>query len=342
MKLALITTTINIPSVLALYRRFDLSAAVRFFVAIDDKTPRSVPVFLDSLGNCQVVDQTDYKCDAIIGRNSIQRRNLALLEALKWGADIIVSVDDDNIPIDPNYFHQFEAVFNPRRWDHTLIGRNWSGLCAHSVNGWFDPGAFLVPPATHRGFPAHIVPETYFEAITNAKIGVAAGMVLGDPDISAVERLARGTRVSGVGEILKAGIVVDPQTHTVFNSQNTAFLRQFAPAMMMWPGVSRYDDIMASLVTQRVMREHGYHVHFGRPLVYQQRNAHDLRQDLAGEVWGMQYADKIAVLLDDIDVRGSVIDGVRNIFLQLGKYDFIPSIVSECGAAWCDDVEGVL
>ena len=36
----------------------------------------------------------------LIGWKSIQRRNIGFLQALKDGADIIASVDDDNIPLD--------------------------------------------------------------------------------------------------------------------------------------------------------------------------------------------------------------------------------------------------
>lgn len=337
MKTALITTTVNIPSVLALYRRFDTAAAVRFFVAIDKKTPASAISFCDSLGNCEVVHYTNYKCDSIIGDNSIQRRNIALLEALKWGADIIVSVDDDNIPIDPNYFFKFQRLFD-NRYPTTV---DFSGLCAHSVNNWFDPGQFLQPPATHRGFPAQIVPETYFESITSAKIGVAAGMVLGDPDTSAVERIARSPRVSGVSEILKAGIVVHPTTHTVFNSQNTAIIRELAPAWAMWSGVQRYDDIFASLIVQRVMRDRNYHVHFGRPFTYQQRNKHDLTRDLVGELWGMQKIAHIAAALDETALpRASVVEDARRLFEAIGH--LLPPITMQAELAFLEDCEGVL
>jgi hypothetical protein len=338
MKLALITTTVNIPSVLALYRRFDPSGYVRFFVAIDNKTPPAAITFLDGLGNCQIVSQTDYKCDGIIGWNSIQRRNLALLEALKWGADIVVSVDDDNIPVDPNYFQQFESLFSS--WEPRPV--RFDGLAAKG--SWFDPGQFLIPPATHRGFPVQIVPEFSFTHVTDARIGVAAGMVLGDPDTSSLERISKRPHVSGVHEILKAGVVVAPGTWTVFNSQNTAFIRDLAPAMMMWPGVGRFDDIFASLLCQRVMRERGCYVHFGRPFTYQQRNRHSLTRDLAGELFGMENVVRFAQWLDRFDFTASpdVLTTVRRIFTEMAYLDWMPPVVSKCGLAWCEDVEGVL
>jgi hypothetical protein len=340
MKIALITTSINVPSVLSLYRRFDPSASVRFFCAIDEKTPRAAYTFLESLGNCQVVGATSYKCDSLIGWNSIQRRNLALLEALKWGAQIVVSVDDDNLCLDPNYFYQFESLLS-RRWDDPRGGPDWSGLCAHSVNGWFDPGQFLTPPAIHRGFPAHIVPETWFEAVTDAKIGVAAGMVLGDPDTSAIERIAKRPNVGGVAEILKAGIAVDNKTWTVFNSQNSAIVRELAPAWSMWCGVSRYDDILASLMVQRVMRDRGYHVHFGRPFVLQERNKHDLVKDLVDELWGMQNIVAIAKAMDRVELEGkSVIGDTRQIFLTLSQK--VPALTVDAGLAFLEDCEKMI
>ncbi len=347
MKTALVTTTINIPSVLALYRRFDPGASVRFFCAIDRKTPRAAISFLDNLGNVEVIHYTSHKCDPIIGDNSIQRRNLALLEALRWGADIIVSVDDDNIPIDPNYFNQFQALLS-------ATPTRFNGLKTDFKPGsWFDVGTLLQPPATHRGFPAcdsklgDDIPDRFTHVI-DARIGVAAGMVLGDPDTSAVERIARHPNVHGVSEVLKAGMVVAPSTWTVYNSQNTAFIRELAPAMMMWPGVGRHDDIFASLLCQRIMRDRGLHVHFGRPFVYQQRNSHNLVNDLKQELFGMENIARFAEWLDQrVFVEGdSVLGNVQDIYFQMGdgpdRLDWMPPIVSECGLAWCEDIEKVM
>src|SRR5882724_6601092 len=116
MKTALITTTINVPTVLELYRQHGPDVA--FFVAIDRKTPPEALQFFNGLPDCHVVSEgiPAWKCSELIGWNSIQRRNIALLEAVKWGANIIVSVDDDNIPIDTaggfnrTYFQQFDAA----------------------------------------------------------------------------------------------------------------------------------------------------------------------------------------------------------------------------------------
>jgi hypothetical protein len=222
--------------------------------------------------------------------------------------------------------------------------RPWSGLKVSSPLGWFDVGTLLEPPATHRGFPHDITSLNRFTHAVGVGVGVAAGMVLGDPDTSAVERIAKRPDVRGVSEALKAGIVVDPATRTVFNSQNTAFIREIAPAMMMFPGVGRHDDIFASLLCQRVMRDRYLHVHFGRPFVYQQRNSHNLVNDLKQELFGMEHIVRFAEWLDapGFSERGTVLQQVRFIFDCMRGLDWMPPIVPECGLAWCEDCERVM
>jgi hypothetical protein len=57
-RVALVTTTISVPRVLALYRRLD--PAVAFFVAGDRRTPHDdVRRFLDGLGNATYYSDAD-------------------------------------------------------------------------------------------------------------------------------------------------------------------------------------------------------------------------------------------------------------------------------------------
>lgn len=330
MKTALITTTIHIPHVLRLYRKY--GPDVKFFVAGDRKTPNEAFDFLRSLDNCCILpEEPDYKCAKLIGHNSIQKRNLALLEAFKWGAEIIISVDDDNAPLDSNCF-----------WDWTQnFEFGFDGLCAGG-NEWFDPGTLLIPPAVQRGFPIERVGWAEFSTVVDAKVGVVAGTCILDPDTSAYFRIANHPEIHQVSKLLEAGIVVDPKTRTVFNSQATAIVRELAPAWSMWCGVSRFDDILASLVVRRVMRDRGYYVKFGKPLVLQQRNHHDLVKDLSGEIWGMQRVVEIAEFLDSLCLSSSVIGDCRYIFWALQKLPWLPPVTSAAALAFLDDAEKVL
>src|ERR1700681_32189 len=328
MKIALITTVIHVPEVLRVYRAHD--ASTRFFVTGDLATPyAAVRALCDELKNAVSLTpehQQNWRSSDVFGWNTTCRRNIALLEALKWGANVIVTVDNDNLPMGRNilkFRHSFE--------DHT-------GLRAISETGWVDPyRPFGIP---HRGFPFTKSAPADFESVVNAKVGVVAGIVIGDPDISAITRIARSPIVHAVTEPLRHGFVVQPSAWTVFNSQNTAFLRELAPAMMMIPGVGRYDDIFASLICQRVMREKNLHVRFGPPFVWQQRNPHDLIQDLKAEIFGEEHVVEFAEWLDSLRFAAdmqSVAKMVRYIYECMP--DWMPSVTTEAGEAWFHDVE---
>jgi len=337
MKTALIMTTINVPVVLALYRKLDPD--VRFFVAGDEKTPSEVLHFCGELMHCSVVGGTHYACDALIGWNTIARRNIALLEALKWGADIIVSIDDDNIPLDNEYFAWFEQRLV---WGYEWNG--FTGIKATSPTNWFDVGTLLDPVAPHRGFPHVKRAEPVFASVVGARVGAAAGICLGDPDISATTRIAQGPIVHRVSELLRAGIVVDPATtHTVFNSQNTAFIRELAPCFLMVPNYGRYDDIYAGLVAQRVAREHGYHIHFGQPFVWQTRNQHNLLKDLAQEQWGSEHILEFTAWLDGFILKDvTPVAAMRILFTNLPDWMPDRGKLEELGLAWASDCEQVM
>lgn len=346
MKTALITTTINVPKVIALYRK--LGPEVKFFVTGDMKSD-SVPTRAycrDILGFefLDVVAQTtlNYKCSELIGWNTVRRRNIALLEALKWGADVIVTIDDDNIPTNPLYFADMLKYF----WMPAETPSAWfNGLKASSPSGWFDAGQLMIPQTPHRGFPYDKKAQAFYESITDAKVGVVAGLCLGDPDIDAVTRIATAPIVHGVSELARAGVITDPkETWTVYNTQNTSFIRELAPAMFCAPGLGRMDDIIASLITQRVMRDRDLHVHFGAPFIHQQRNQHDLLKDLAEEIWGMTALTKIADGLNALDLSGSltVAEQCHLIWSSEAMRKLCPFEACETALTFLDDVEGVM
>ena len=340
MKTVLITTTIYVPKVLELYR--SIGPDVMFIVTGDRKTPHAeAQAFIESLGNAVYYSDADqerlgYRCSEIIGWNKIMRRNIALLEAIKYGADIIVSIDDDNIPLDTNYFVDFESILSSPK----------DGLLASSERHWFNVGEFLEPPVYHRGFPydqRHVDLGVRMTPMRAAKVGVAAGLWLGDPDIDAMERITNRPAVHGVSEVLRAGLVVDNACFAPFNSQNTAYVADLAPAMMVLVGVGRYDDIWASYITGRIMMETDYHVCFGRPFVWQERNPQNPWRNLRDEVFGMELTPKFCEHLLAAKLgEGSVLGNLRRLYDQLRGVDYLPPVVHELGKAWCEDVGRVL
>jgi Reversibly glycosylated polypeptide len=350
MQTALILTTINIPTVLSLYRAHDPD--VRFFVAVDKKTPPEAWSFLEQFENLELVygGAGQYACSDLIGWNQIARRNIALLEALEWGADVIVSIDDDNIPLDPDYFCCFRNILNQEFLDANcfLVRRPFNGIQAKAT--WFDPGSLCFPtdgkPVVQRGFPQQLERvETKFAPVTSVKIGVAQGMILGNPDTSGVDRLSRHPQVHQVSELLRSGVVTDPrETYAPLNSQNIAFTRDVAPCFLMVPAFGRYDDIYASLIAQRVMREHDLFVHYGQPFVWQQRNPHDLLKDLKAEQWGAEHILDFTAWLDGFILPKKVpaVEAMKILFTNLPDWMPERGKLQELALAWCSDCESVM
>ena len=344
MKIALVTTTVHVPHALKLLRK--CSADVRFFVAGDRKTPKEAYELVLSLDENSTVCLPElghkWKCSEALGWNTLARRNIAFLEALKWGADVIYSWDTDNYPADVQHFDHIDRLLGP------TIKPMWfeffNGLKVSSPDGWFDPGSLLVPPVRHRGIPHHLRPSRLVSPVTDAKVGVAAGLIIGDPDIDASTRMEHHPDIGSVHVLGDVGVVVDPGTHTVFNTQNTAMIRELVPAWFLMPGVGRHDDIYSSLIVQRVARERGYHVHFGRPIAFQERHPHNLLTDLRAEIDGMERVEQIAQRLDRIEFSAgmSVVEQTRAMYVHLAGNGLIPGPACAAALLWLEDVESVL
>jgi hypothetical protein len=182
-------------------------------------------------------------------------------------------------------------------------------------------------------------PEYKITPIVNAKIGVAAGLWLGDPDTHAVERLVKRPQIMSFSDAVKAGLAVKAGVFTPFNSQNTAYAGELALLMPMLPGLERYDDIWASYLAERIMMETGHLVHFGPSLVWQERHPHNLNRDIAQELYGMEHTERFIEDLRALDVSGSTpLDRMRKLYAGLEKLSYLPQELLPFGRAWCEDV----
>jgi hypothetical protein len=336
MRVSLVTTTINIPTVLALYARAAPHPPHEFsmFVAGDKKTPPETKEFCDNLPNCHYVMGDGYLHSEVIGWGTDSRRNIAVLEALKEGADLIISIDDDMIGLGWGFFDNFIHLF-----EHSYFG-----LCLGAPGAWVDHGLLTVPPASARGLP---IGESLNHAptwVAGAGIGAAQGIILGVPDTSATTAIATRPMVHSISDILRTGFVVHPHAYSVFNSQLTAFRREFAPAFaQFYNGQGRNTDIFASLIMRRVMQDNGMYVHHGLPMGFHARQPRPLINDLKAEMWGVEHVAEFVQWLDGLDLSGGgVIDSVRLIYWMMGELSWMPAIVRDAGLAWIKDVEKVL
>ena len=336
MRTALITTTINVPKVLALYRK--LGPDVKFFVAIDEKTPHDAINFCQyDIPDCDVLfiqDQQKWKCSELLSWSNDSRRDIALLEAVKWGADIIVSIDDDVIPMGLDFFERFEI----------MLSELYSGLQYGVPDHWCDVGKQTFNSAPQRGLPLAVPTVNDFSFVNDVQIGAMQGIILGTPDTDAGTTMARHPFVHSATDILRNGLVINPLAKAVFNSQVTAFRRELAPCFaQFYRWQKRNTDIMASLIMRRIMRERDLYTYFGLPFCFHNRSPRDPRLDLAAEQWGTENVVKFQACLDaTILLPGSVCHQVQHLYDSLAAAGHLPAGMHECVNAFLNDIEPLL
>lgn len=312
----IVTTTIHVPTLLESY----LEDAVRFerpgvsvVVVGDRKTPDAAREFCAALGRrfpypvtyLGVAEQLRYlasypELGSHLPWDCIQRRQVGLLLAYAGGADVIITIDDDNYLAQPDFVGR-----------HAVVGRTVTLDAFASAVGWVNVCDFLREAQGfrfyHRGFPpalrAHPERLAPTPATVSGRVVVNAGLWLEEPDIDAVTRLAIPVRTTAFSRSENFALV--PGTWSPFNSQNTALHREVIPAYFLSPRTGRYDDIWASYVVDAIAGHLGDLVAFGHPLVRQERNPHDLWRDLEQERPGMQLTDALVRALREVAFTGT-------------------------------------
>lgn len=319
MKTTIVTTTIYVPQALEKYcqnARFYEHSDVSFLVIGDKKTPGETRDFCDRMAGeyyaCEYLDITDQQSylerfPALWNHlpfNSIQRRNVGLLKAWEDGADIIITIDDDNWMLN----HDFVRL-------HGIVGRSPELPAIETSSGWFNVCSALEEANGtlfyHRGFPRG---ERWKERETftcmapiRRRVVVNAGLWLDDPDIDAMTRLERPIVVKGLRRGYSS-FALQPGTWSPFNSQNTAVFRDVIPAYFVSPCVGRYDDIWPSYMVTRIANHLGDVIAYGQPLLRQKRNDHNLWKDLDDERVGMLLSDEFCAALRSISFSGTTYD----------------------------------
>lgn len=298
MKKAIVTTTINPPTA-ALLKFIEIGARDDWslFIVGDQKTPHDEYLKLaQQYGHVAYIhpqkqEEKYFNLSELIGWNCIQRRNIGFLEALAWGADVIATVDDDNIPYDS--WGQMLAFA-----DEPLVGVH------KTIEPIFDPLSVTDhSDLWHRGFPLQLLRGRRRSAVPQEvrrfSILVQADFWNGEPDVDAVCRIAKGPFECHFSH---RGFFASDKPGP-FNSQNTFIHRDAFPHYFLFPHIGRMDDIWASYVLQSKFPGS---VIYGPATVYQERNVHDLTKDLEAEALGYKHTlDLCQALFDPTAVKGA-------------------------------------
>lgn len=266
MKQFIVTTSINSPT--KAIKLFDAMPDWHLVVAGDKKTPEGYMLWRGTYLSPEKQEELYPKLSEAIPWNCIQRRNLAILWAYDQGADIIAVVDDDNIPYE--------------WWGKDLLfGGKWVNYY-ETKDAVFDPVGLFNRDMWHRGFPLPLLSfrESYAEYRKEVFADVQADFWNGAPDIDAICRF----RSNFMGTFDPKKFPVASSSPSPFNSQNTFLLRKVIPHYFLFPFIGRMDDIWASYLVQAK----GFRVIYGKPSVYQERNPHDIIQDMKQEYIGYE------------------------------------------------------
>lgn len=317
MKVTIVTTTIHVPTLLKDYVENTTKhnhTGLDYIVIGDKKTPAQVGDYCQGLSResgyqieyMDVVQQANYlkkypELNEHLVFNSIQRRNIGILKAYEQGAEVVITIDDDNFIADGDFVG-----------DHTKYLGKKSELKSVSTNsGWFNVCSLLHDeielPFYHRGYPMQQrwngeEKRAIWESL-EARAVVNAGFWLETPDVDAITHLYKP--LNAVRYEFEGNFALTKGTWSPFNSQNTALHRDTIPAYFLSPYIGRYDDIWAAYVIVAIAHYLGDTVTYGHPLVTQKRNPHNYFKDLEKERLGMILTDRFCDWLRKVQYTGT-------------------------------------
>jgi hypothetical protein len=320
MNVALVATSIHVPQFLSSYAdnlaRFGHLEEAEVILVGDRKTPAATEEVVRQTRAAGL--QVEYwdvtrqeqwlaripSLAAIIPYNSDNRRNVGFLAAMEHGAEIIISVDDDNFASADDFVG-----------GHCIVGRVMTCRTAQSRNGWYNIGRLLAtdPPRRiyPRGFPySKREGDSEDFTTTTARVVLNSGLWLNDPDVDAVSRL--NERIS-VRQCFPGTILLGKNAWSPINAQNTAVHRDALPcyyyvcmaADLGLLQLDRFGDIWAGYFIRKVIDHLGDAVSVGAPAVVHNRTPHDLLADLKNEIWGMILTEELVEMLGGIELTGS-------------------------------------
>lgn len=253
------------------------------------------------------------------------RKNLGYLHAMASGVPVIAETDDDNFPYD-----HFLADVGPRVRARPVERAGWANVyrCFTDAHVW--PRGLPLEQVRDGGVPP-LGEEDWYDC------PVQQFLADGDPDVDAVYRLVLGDDVRFDRDV---AVVLPPGTHCPFNSQNTVWFPDAWPLLYLPSHVSfRMTDIWRSFVAGRCLAAAGRHLAFLGPTVFQERNAHDLLRDFAGEVDGYLHNDRIVRALAELSLDGAdPAADLRRCYECLVELEVVPAAELALVDAWLADV----
>jgi hypothetical protein len=345
-KFVAVTTTINKPTLVEEY-----SSDLEWIIIGDNKTPPSVAEYCSHHSNVQYWSPKEQdawiktflpnhqeKIRIVVPENDIRRRNIGFLMALKNGADVIISLDDDNYPLPgDDWLESLKCAFEEKQ--------GYNEAC--SKNKIINPCNILIYGNEYvysRGYPlSSWYTDSFSSCIVPGSTRVMMHQMLwtNKPDVDAYSNLIYpNLKMTGfikpVGfigyENPKPYLVAGERQYFPVDTQSLAFRKELAifHALYQEPlfGLPshRYDDIWAGLICQRLINRFGDGASFGAPLVEHRRNTHDFVKDLQTEFVGSavnahMWKSVMEMFIESKDYKGGFIEIADKLPAVFRQYD---------------------
>ncbi len=205
------------------------------------------------------------------------------------GVRRVIALDDDNFVMSDDFVG----------W-HSNVGTVKTISLIKSDTGWYNVHKALKADVEFypRGFPfgQRFKPVQTSVFSQRVRTVVNQGLVLGDPDIDAIQRLAHPINATEMDSRHEPQVGLY-QTWSPFNYQNTCLCRELIPCYFRPKSGSRNADIWTAYIFNRLAEHMGDVITFGQPLVKQVRNEHNLFDDLDTELQNNKETDYFCGIL---------------------------------------------
>jgi len=329
MKISIVTTSIHGPQFIQEYcknlKEHNHEEEINFIVIGDNKTPEDKwKIDFDySVKFWSLYHQKEWfnsnKIENLVRffpENNPRRRNFGYIQALLNNPDIIISIDDDNLP-DGDWL---SGHINALKSTH---------LESISSNNIINPCEIL--DTNHkifsRGYPISEISIASFGYSPKRKIFkepvVNLGLWSKSPDVDCLLNLV-------YPDIESKGIEVglprnfSTNQYLPLNTQNISFKREIAPIFwnvymkdLFGLPFDRYDDIWNGLFINKICNHLGLPISFGDPISIHDRNVHNLIKDLQIEYIGILLNSKLWKYVMNLQLKESDIIGS---YLELSNF----------------------
>jgi hypothetical protein len=361
-KIAVVCTTINKPYFIASYlqiaeHEINKNLEISFFIIGDKKTPEKfIDDFFDKLRNIfksTIIYRSVEEQEHLINKNHYiknlrwnndERRMLGYFQAYKNDYDYIISIDDDNYPLNEYYYlnhinQNNNAIFSSKKQ---------SELDEFETDGitWFNPFQLLHKNTIYpRGF---LYSQREFLAYQNKtdefdyplinpffnKLVCNQGLNTGQLDVDAATLLIKEETCYQNDSKIILDVTIQTMTNNQvvllknqympINSQNTCFAKEIFPALFWWPMkkdikyyFDRFGDIYMGMIVKKIADAHNYGVTVGHPFADHIRNKHDVKQDLQKELLCYQFQEYLFTELQQLEL--SKHDSVLQTMFELNQ-----------------------